>query len=493
MTMQAGESRRPSSGIVDPAGLQVRYLLTRPLVTCPPDASIQEAARLMARADAPSVVLVDPSGQPLGIVTDSDLRRRVLAAGLDPATPLEQIASAPIVSIDGMAAFFEAAQLMLSHNLHHLVVVDAGARPLGVLSDSDLMAARAGGPLFIARQIDQAPTLERLAALGGVRANAIRLLVHAGASGETIGRLTAETNDRLVRRILGLLEAELGPPPVPYCWLGIGSEGRREQGLKTDQDNALVYADPPSDLADEAAGYFERLATRAVAALVACGFPECKGGMMATTPAWREPLGNWRLRFASWIRRPEPEALYGAELFFDLRGLFGDLTLAERLWGDVLGWVGESPVFGQLMLKAALDHRPAIGLFGRFALERTGEHRGRFHIKNRGLMPVVEVARAYALTRGVPETNTFERLRALRARGAIPARDADDVLAAYELLTRLRYRQHVAQLDAGQPLHDYVDPNRLARGDRQALREYLQVIADVQGYIESQVAVGARA
>jgi CBS domain-containing protein len=444
----------------------------------------------MTAADAPSMVLVDTQGRPAGILTDSDLRRRVLAAGLDPATPIQAVASAPVVTVSGDALAFEAAQMMLANQLHHLVVLEGG-RPLGVLADGDLLAAQAGGPLFVARQIDRASSLEALVNLRTIRVQAIRRLVHAGLSGEAIGRLTAETNDHLIRRILALLEAELGPPPVAYCWLGIGSEGRREQGLRTDQDNALVHADPPADLAQEAEAYFGRLAARAVAVLEQCGFPRCTGDMMASNPRWCRPLAAWRQLFLGWVRRPEPEALYGAEIFFDLRGLSGDMTLADQLWSEILESVAEGAVFRRLLLTTALQYRPALGLFGRLALERHGEWRGTIQVKTRGVMPVVELARAAALEHGIGPTNTFERLRLLRERGAIPPQDADDLLAAYEYLTHLRFAHHVERLEAGQPPDDFVDPRRLPRVEREALRGHLQMIADIQAYVSSQTAFGA--
>lgn len=469
-------------------GVAVRHLLTRPLVTCATETTIRDAARLMADADAPSAVVLEERSRPIAIITDSDLRQ-VLAAGRDPGAAVDTIASRPLVTVDADAFAFEAAQAMLANRLHHLVVLD-GDQTIGVIADGDLMAAQAGGPLFVARQIDRAQTIDRLVDLGPARVQAVSLLTHAGLSGEAIGRLTAETNDHLARRILALLEAELGPPPVKYCWLGLGSEGRREQGLRTDQDNALVYADPPDDLAGMAASYFETLAERAVAAIERCGFPRCAGGMMASNPAWRLPLAGWRHRFLAWVRRPEPDALLGAEIFFDLRGLAGDPGLAAQLWDDLLDWIADAPLFRQLLLGAALDHRPAIGLFGRFALERHGEHRGSFHVKHRGVMPVVELARAYALAVGIRETNTFERLRLLAAHGAIPHSDADDVLAAYERLSQLRFAQHVEQVEAGRELHDYVDPGRLPRVERQALREHLRVIGEIQAYVRGQVAVG---
>jgi CBS domain-containing protein len=474
---------------LDPTARRVGDLLGRPLVTCPAGTPIREAAQRMADLGSDALVVIGPDGEARGIVTDVDLRRRVVAVGLPLSTVVERVMSAPLVTVDADAFFFEAVHTMLRHRLHHLVVLEQG-RPRGVIADGDLLAARAQGPLFVARQLDLARSLDQLVGLRPARERALRVLFRAGVDGYDLGRITAETNDHLVRRVLELVEEELGPPPLPYCWLGLGSEGRREQTLKTDQDNALVYADPPAELADAAEAYFTELAERVVAALERCGFPRCAGEVMATNPRWRQPLAGWRGHFARWVRRPEPEALYNAEIFFDLRPIGGDGSLADRLWADLLDWIPESPLFAQLLMQAALSHRPPLGVFRKFVVERSGEHRGGFHVKARGLMPVVEAARAYALARGISRTNTVERLRALKEREAMPERDAEDLIAAYEFVMKLRIRHQLEQLAAGEPLDDFLVPDRLSRAERNALKEHFKVIADLQSYIQSQVMAG---
>lgn len=469
---------------LDPTTRQVGDIVARPLVTCRAGTPIREAARRMAERDSDAIVVLGMDEEAVGIVTDADLRRRVIATDRPGSTPVEQVMTSPLVTVDADAYFFEAVHTMLRHRLHHLVVLDRG-RPRGVIEDGDLLAARAQGPLFVARQLELARSLDQLVRLRPSRERAVRILARAGVSAYDLGRITAETNDYLVRRVLELVEEELGPPPLPYCWLGLGSEGRREQTLKTDQDNALVYRDPTPDLAEVAETYFADLAERGVAALERCGFPRCAGEIMATNPRWRQPLSAWRDHFAHWIRRPEPEALYNAEIFFDVRPVAGDGSLADQLRTDLAEWIPGSPSFVRLLFGAALSHRPPLGLLGHLAVERGGAHRGGINVKARGLLPIVEMARAYALARGITRTNTFERLRALRDLGAIPTRDAEDLIAAYEFILRLRIRQHLDQLEAGRPMDDFIMPASLARAERNALKEHFKVVAGVQGYVES--------
>jgi CBS domain-containing protein len=476
---------------VDPTARRVGDILSRPLLTCPIGMPIRDAAQRMADLDVDAVVVVDSSGLGHGIVTDADLRRRVVAADVAGAQEIATVMSAPLVTVDADAFFFEAVHTMLRHRLHHLVVL-RGDRPIGVISDGDLLAARAQGPLFVARQIDLARTLDQLVELRIARERAIRVLYRAGVNGYDLGRITAETNDHLVRRILGLVEEEIGPPPVRYCWLGLGSEGRREQTLKSDQDNAVVYADPPPELAHEAEGYFADLAERTVAALERCGFPRCEGEIMASNPQWCQPLARWRAHFSRWVRRPEPDALYNASIFFDLRPIAGDGSSAAELWDDLERWIPESPGFLHLLMQRALAHRPPLGFFRNLVVWHSGEHRGAFNVKARGSLPVVEAARAFAFARGIVHTNTFERLEALREQGAVPASDADDLIAAYDFLIRLRVRHQLDCIAAGEPLDDFIQPARLTRADRNALKEHFKVVADWQSFIMSQELVGAR-
>lgn len=464
---------------------RLREIVRRPLVTCPLGTPVQAAAQAMTREEVGSIVVAD-GARLVGIITDSDLRRRVVAAGRPPDTPVEQIMSAPLITIEADALLFEAVYTMLRHGIHHLVVCERGAA-VGLVGDLDLLGAQREGPLYAQRQLEQARALDQLVALGSLRARVARWLVHAQVGAWDVARLLAELQDTLTRRVLAFAEAALGPPPVPYCWLGLGSEGRREQALKTDQDNALVYADPPPAEAAAARDYFARLGVWVVDALARCGVPRCPGDVMASNARWCQPLSTWRDYFARWIHEPEPAALLNAAICFDLRAVGGAAPLADQLWEGLRQLAPHARPFTALLLREALDRRPPLGFLRHFVVERSGEHAGAFDIKARGLLPIVEIARACALAAGITATNTVERLRTLRAHGALPPTDADDLVAAYTFLLDLRLRHHLAQLDAGQPLDNYIAPRQLSRVERRTLKEHFQVIADVQAYLAQQL------
>jgi CBS domain-containing protein len=305
----------------------------------------------------------------------------------------------------------------------------------------------------------------------------------------------AELNDRFVRRTLGLTEATLaaegsGPPPVSYTWLAAGSEGRREQTLKTDQDNGLVYTDPPEELVAPAAAYFARLAGRVGEALIRLGFPPCDGGFMASNPRWCQPWSGWRDAFLGWMETPDPEDVLRASLFCDLRPVGGDETPGRRLWDWVCDQAPRHTVFLRYMAKAAVDVRPPLGLFGRLVVERSGPHRDRIDLKARGVFPVTHAIRVYALSLGVPETNTVERLAAIGARQALTASEVTEIRDAHEVIARLRLRHQLDRLDGGEAPDNLVDPRGLGRSDRLLLREAFRTVGWLQGYVAERFQTG---
>jgi CBS domain-containing protein len=455
------------------------------LVACPRGTSVKRAAELMAEADTGSIVVLGANGTACGILTDSDLRRRVVAAGRGPDTPVDTVMSSPLLSVPPATLFFEALSLMLERHIHHLVVAEDG-RALGVVSESDLVSALGVGPLFLVRRIDGATSVEQLSDARAALPRMVGALLTAGVGAYDLARIIAETTDRLVRRAVGLAEAELGQPPLPYCWLALGSEGRREQTLHTDQDHALVYADPDPEQAESARVYFLRLAERVVDALTRCGLPHCPGEVMASNPRWNQPLAAWRAHFTNWIERPASEALLNASIFFDLRPIAGEASFGTALQDQIARQAPAARRFQLLLADQARHNRPPLGLFRKLVVQRSGDHRGQLDLKHGGLSPVVDLARLYALRHGVRETNTIERLRTLAKLRVLPAETPDELVAAYEFILLLRIRGHVAHLAKGRETDNYVAPDEMERVDRTLLKEHLAVIATAQQALESE-------
>ena len=463
---------------------RVADLVTGPPATCPAAASVAEAAGVMARRGVGSIVVMGADGAPAGILTDRDLRTRVLARGLPSSTAVAAVMSSPLVSLSADRSAFDALLEMTRLGIRHLGVT-AGGRLVGVISTHDVLLLQAIHPVQLARDIEAEDGLEGLADAAPRVLGVVRWLAGIGASAPDIGRIAAQLNDRLVVRALHVvvtaLEAEgHGRPPVPFAWLAAGSEGRREQTLKTDQDNGLVYEDPPAELAEEAARYFARLAAAMETALERLGFPPCPGGFMASNPRWCRPEAAWRSEFASWMETPRPDHLLDASIFFDLRPLGVDPGPGRRLWEWVCVSAPSHALFLRFMAKVSLERRVPLGLFGRLVVERSGVHKHQLDLKARGVFPMTQAMRVCALSLGARETNTLDRLHVAGERGLFTAGQVGDLRDAWEVVSRLRLGRQLECLDAGQPPDNFIDPETLRKMDRTLLTESFKTLGWLQ-------------
>ena len=450
---------------------RLRDLIARPPVSISPDATVGEAARLM-RAERISSLIVEHD--PLGIITDRDLRNRVLAEGLSDATPVRRVMSAPATVISADALAFEGLLLMLERGIHHLPLVD-GERVVGVVTHTDILRRQSNSPLFLPRLLQRATSLADLRRYTDQVAEAVITLIDAGARVSDIGRVVAVAHDALLQRLLHDAEAQLGPPPVPYAWLVLGSEGRYEQTLRTDQDNALVYDDEASP---EAVLYFEQLAELVVGWLVECGFPRCPGNIMATNPEWR-PLSVWQRYFRRWIEVPDEESLLRIAIFFDYRQVYGTLP-AESILRTITQHAADHRIFMARLARAALRQPAPLTFFRQVALERRGEQRDLLDLKLRGTAMVVDLARLFGLEAHSNETNTIARLRAAMTAGVLSREDGDNLISAFELLSTLRLQHQQQQIAQGLPPDNLVNFHQLSLRERREVKESLQVIASVQ-------------
>ena len=463
---------------------RARDLIARPPVTCGPDAPVAEVARLLTRERVGSVIVVR-DGQPLGIVTDRDLRSKVLAETRDPvATLARDIMSTPLLTIRPDAFAFEALLAMTQRTIHHLAVVDEG-RVVGVVASHDFLRWQSTHPIMLAREIGHGASLAELAALAAKTTTMIGTLVRQGGSADDVGRIVAEVNDRLVARVLQLTEVAIaetggGTPPVPYCWLLFGSEARREQTLRTDLDNGLVYADPPALLAGATTSYFARFAQEAIRGLTLVGFPRCPGNVMASNPDLCQPVSAWTASFRRWLDHPAPEEVLAASVHFDLRPLDEASELAAALRNIVRGEAPASKVFLGLMARDVVERRVPVTFVGKMRTISAGPHRGRVDIKAAGTMQLVGAARVDALALGLAETNTIERFRQAAERGAYTAEDTREITDAYRFLMRLRLVHQLERVAAGGEADNYIDPRSLSRSDSLLLRDAQKTVERVQ-------------
>jgi CBS domain-containing protein len=469
----------------------VGELATKEVVTASLDLTIREAAEVMSAKNISSLILVE-NDVPRGIVTDRDLREKVVARGMDIGEPISTIMTVSLIKIEARHLCFEALLKMIHFNIHHLVVVDEG-KLKGVVTNHDLMILQGTSPLSLARDIETQQSIETIVPAAKKTNGMIQLLLKEGAKASNVTRVVTEINDRLVRKIITIAERKFGKPPVNYCWLCYGSEGRKEQTFKTDQDNALIYDNPDTpDRAREAEQYFRGFSEFVNDALVQCGFPECPGGYMARNEKWRQPLSVWKEYFSNWIKTPTPEAVLYSVILFDFRPVAGSLALGEILKAHLLHAVQNQGIFLKHMSDLASAIRPPLGFFKTFVVLKSGEHKDQLDLKKSCLTPLINVVRLFALEEGIPETSTLERIAALREKHRIVREFADELEHAFEFFSLLRIHHQFDQVEAGGVPDNFINPDVLSNLQKRTFKESCQIIARIQEQISKQYSPGMR-
>jgi CBS domain-containing protein len=309
----------------------------------------------------------------------------------------------------------------------------------------------------------------------------IQALIHTGAKAQNVTRFLTTVSDAILQKLIGFAIDEMGPPPARFVFMILGSEGRKEQTLKTDQDNAIIIEDLPAKAAEEAMDYFQSFSEKICGWLDEVGYDFCKGGVMAKNPKWCQPLKVWKKYFGGWIHSASPEALLQASIFFDFRGGYGDMglidELRDHLFESLVGWAG----FFRHLAENALYFAPPIGFFRNFLVESKGEHRDSFDIKA-AMQPVVDYARIYALNNRIAETNTLGRLHRLMDQKVLNDQQHQELDTVYSYLMQQRFVRQVTALleEDGRP-DNYINPKKLSRIEQTTLKEIFKRIEKFQG------------
>jgi CBS domain-containing protein len=409
------------------------------------------------------------------------LRRKVIAEGLDVNRPVADIMSTPLYTISANSLIVEALMTMMQERVKHLAVMDVKGKVLGVLTNRDLLNAQEQSPLFLIRRISSAEKIEDILDKHKQLPRLIKGLIKSRAKPRNVTRMITAISEAILEKIIDFSLQEAGEPPAKWAFMILGSEGRKEQTLKTDQDNAIVYEDVGKGQDTRVRAYFLNLGERVCNLLDKAGYAFCKGGVMAMNPQWCIPYSEWKDQFSKWIFTAEPEALLHSSIFFDFRGIYGDLELIDNL-RDFLaetldGWSG----FFRHLAENALYFKPPIGFFRNFVVESKGEHRNKFDIKS-AMMPIVDFARIYALKHGISETNTLERLFLLRQKEVLTKKDYTEMNQAYSFLMQLRFaRQITAVLEEHTDPDNYINPDSLSPLEQTMLKEIFKRLEQFQG------------
>jgi CBS domain-containing protein len=469
---------------------KVRTLLTRDAPTIERSSSIQNAARVMADEQVSSLLIIDPeivesdeddSSPVVGIITDRDLCTRVLAENLDPQDEVSSVMSTDVISLDHNAYVYEAMLTMLRYNVHHLPVLK-NKKPLGIIETTDIVRYESQNSLLLVSSIFQQQSIEELKALSEQVRDSFVRLVNEDANAHMVGTAMSVIGRSFKQRVIELAEEKLGQAPIPYCFLALGSMGRDEQLVVTDQDNAIILDDSYNK--DKHGKYFEAFSKFICDGLADCGYTYCTGDIMATNPEWRMTRKEWEACFADWIDDPNPKALLNASIFFDLDGVYGKLKWAEQLNSFIVRRARRNNRFLACLARNALNRKPPLGFFKDFVMEKDGRHNNSINLKRRGTAPLVDLIRVHALAVGSRSTNSFERLDDIHEAGILPKGRARDLKDALEFISMVRISHQALDVEQGIEPDNNVEPENLSDFERRNLKDAFQILSNGQNFLK---------
>jgi CBS domain-containing protein len=452
---------------------QLGSIVRRAPVTVNLGQSIRAGLQAMDGQRVGSVIVIDPDTErPRGIFTLQDLLRRVALKNVSLDDPIDGVMTRNLVTLRPQATVYEASTLMTRRNLRHVLVTGHDGRLVGLVSLTDLYALQRASMKAIGDDIRSASdTAHLVQSAAAIRRLALRLM-EQGVSAEWLTHFISSLNDLLTLRAIELTARDHDLPDVPWCWIALGSEGRLEQTLSTDQDNGIVFEVAEAGQADALRARFLPFAQAVNKTLDACGFPLCRGNIMAGNPQWCLSLEEWRERFSNWIRTPQPQALLNATIFFDFRPLYGEESLAERLRAWLVDAAAGAQLFLHMMAENALQCAPPLGFIRDFVFDDCKEFPHTLDLKMYGLRPFVDAARIYALAHRVPHTGTAQRLRGAAEPMHFDRDEMHAVIDAFYVIQRLRLMRQQQLDEAGQTEGaNRIDPDRLGALDRHALKE----------------------
>lgn len=454
---------------------QVEDFYHAPAGTIDANTSIQHTAMTMTELGY-SCLVVTKNESMVGIITDKDIRTRCVATAINISLPVSEIMTKDVLTLDLTDSAYDALITMTSRSIHHLPVTKSG-QLAGMVTVTDLMNHEGHNAVNMANLIRKSNTIKELAELSKMLPKLQIRMAKLGTTADHVGKSISAITMAFTIRLIKMAEKLLGPPPVPYAWLAAGSQARQEQFAHSDQDNALIIDDRMQPEHDY---WFQDLANFVCDGLAACGFIYCPGDIMATNPKWRQTQKVWHRYFNKWINTPNPKALLNSSVFFDLTTVHGDDTLLSKVRARMLKEAKVNTVFIAHLSRNALALKPPLGFFRDFVLEENGNNEKVLDLKHKGIAPIVDLARIYALQEGIEATNTLERLKAVAGTKSLTKSSARNLIDAFEFLGYLRLSHQANLLQAGKKPDNYLPPKAISRLEREHLKDAFKVIKELQ-------------
>jgi PAS domain S-box-containing protein len=439
--------------------------------TCLPGQSVHDAAVVMERENTDVLLVKDEAGRNLGVLTHHDLRKALIQEGRPSDIPVADVMSDGVIAMPGQSSVFEAWHTMTTTAISHLFITNHSGMITGVLDGDDVLAIQNYSPTVLLCRIRNARAPEEIFALKTARPYLLTTLIESGAKPQNINHLTTLVSDTILEKFIEFAMSELGPPPVPFSFIVFGSEGREEQTLHTDQDNAIIYEDVPPEQDEKVRRYFLSMGEKVCTWLNDAGYTFCYGNNMAMNPEYCQPLSAWKQYFSRWVYTASAEDLLRTKIFFDFRCAYGEESFEDVLRDHLNHIVADNSRFFQLLARNILPMAPPIGLFGNFIVESSGANRGSFDIKS-SMMPIVDFARIYALKNRIRASNTIRRLNALREQKVLTDQNHQEMVQAYSYLMQIRLRiQAEAVSSRNDNPNNYIFPKTLTSIEQKLLKE----------------------
>jgi len=466
---------------------KVKTLLSRELVMLKNTTSIQDVAKVMAEEHVSAALINDPTitdedgNNFVGIITQHDLCAKVIATGMSVDNPVSDVMSTELMSLDHNAYVSEAMLMMLRYNVHHLPILK-NKQPIGLIEVADIIRYESQNSLLLSGSIFQQQNIEDLVLLSKQLKDCFVRMVNEDANSHMIGSAMSEIGRSFKQRLLELAEEELGQPPVPYCFLALGSMARDEQLIVTDQDNGIILDNSYDD--EKHSAYFEALSKFVCDGLAACGYTYCTGDIMATNPEFRKTQAQWEECFADWIDNPNPQALLNCSIFFDLTGVYGRVKWAEQLNAFILRRAKKNNRFLACLARNALNRTPPLGFFKNFVMEKDGRHNNTINLKRRGTAPLADLIRVHGLAIGSQSQNSFERLEDIIEAGILPASKGQDLQHAMELISLVRLRHQALDVESEIEPDNNIEPENMSEFERRNLKDAFLVLSNAQNFLK---------
>ena len=460
----------------------IRDFYQRTVVSCSADDALVDIVAQM-RARSISCVVVVAEGKPFAIVTDRDLRNKVVATGKDPASlRVAEVMSTPLVTIGEDDVLYETLYRMSRHNIHRLVVVDQAGVLAGIITVTDILRLQAHSPHQLVVDIEKAASID---ALRELHQRIQKLIVHLAGTGIAIRdtvKLIANLNDQVLIRLIDLLRRDRYPDlTADFTFVVMGSEGRSEQTLSTDQDNAIIFADT---VQGEELVRLEAFSNDLIEALISIGVPPCPGGIMARNPEWRRSLSGWRQELTRWLSATTPDNVMTGSMFMDLRPLYGRTDLVDALRTHAFHYMANEQGFLVRMAQNMTNFAPPLGWFGRIKVEKSGPNRGQIDVKKAGIFAITDGVKALAIEAGRLQGSTHDRMEALVEARVLKPEQAADLRAAFDFLVLMRLQGQVAALRSNATPNNYISLEHLNAMEQGELRLAFEGVAKFQSFIQ---------